>query len=66
MNCAPAWGIAAAAADVNVTYIDVQGIIDRVALDYQALGFKTASTYFLAPAARRRRSRRPEQLRVLG
>jgi outer membrane lipase/esterase len=44
-------GIAAAAADVNVTYIDVQGIIDRVALDYQALGFKTASTYFLAPAA---------------
>ncbi len=44
-------GIASAATDVNLVYVDLQGIIDRVALDYRALGYANASAYYLAPAA---------------
>ncbi len=42
---------ASAAADVNIVYVDLQGILDRVAADYRALGFANATSYFLAPAA---------------
>ncbi len=42
---------AAAAADVNIVYVDLQGILDRVVLDYRALGYANATSYFLAPAA---------------
>jgi outer membrane lipase/esterase len=40
-----------AAADVNLVYTDLQGIIDRIALDYRALGYANASSYYLAPSA---------------
>lgn len=43
--------LAAAATDVNLVYVDLQGILDRVALDYRALGYANASNYYLAPAA---------------
>lgn len=43
--------IAATTADLNLTYIDVQGILDRVVLDFKQLGFANASSFFLAPAA---------------
>jgi len=42
---------ASAAADVNIVYVDLQGILDRVALDYRALGYANATSFFLAPAA---------------
>ncbi|MBL9190164.1 MAG: autotransporter domain-containing protein [Opitutaceae bacterium] len=44
-------GIASAAADVNLVYVDLQGVIDRLAQDYRALGFANATSYYLAPAA---------------
>ncbi len=44
-------GIAAAATDVNLVYVDLQGILDRVVLDYRALGYANATSYYLAPAA---------------
>jgi outer membrane lipase/esterase len=40
-----------AAADVNLLYVDLQGIIDRVVADYRVLGYNNASSYYLAPAA---------------
>lgn len=43
--------IAASAPDVNLVYVDLQGIIDRIALDYQKIGFANATSYSLAPAA---------------
>ncbi|MBL9201008.1 MAG: autotransporter domain-containing protein [Opitutaceae bacterium] len=43
--------IAAAASDVNLVYVDLQGIIDRVAQDFRALGYANATSYYLAPAA---------------
>ena len=39
------------AAGVNLTYVDLQGILDRVVLDYRALGFNNATSYGLAPTA---------------
>lgn len=44
-------GLAAAAADVNLVYVDLQGILDRVALDFRALGYANATSSFLSPAA---------------
>lgn len=41
----------AAAADVNLVYIDIQGLLDRVILDYKALGYSNATSFVLAPAA---------------
>lgn len=43
--------IAAAATDVNLVYVDLQGFLDRVTQDFRALGFANATSYFLAPAA---------------
>ena len=43
--------LASATADLNLTYIDLQSIVDRVVLDYKQLGFANASSFFLAPAA---------------
>lgn len=43
--------LAAAAPDVNLLYVDLQGVLDRVVEDYRALGFNNATSYFLAPAA---------------
>lgn len=39
--------IAAAAPDVNLVYIDLQGFLDRVIADYRALGFNNATQSFL-------------------
>jgi outer membrane lipase/esterase len=44
-------GIAAAATDVNLVYVDLQGILDRVALDFRALGYTNATAAYLSPAA---------------
>ena len=44
-------GLATAAPDVNLLYVDLQAIVDRVVLDYRALGYANASNYYLAPAA---------------
>lgn len=44
-------GLAAGAPDVNLLYVDLQGIVDRLVLDYRALGYANASNYYLAPAA---------------
>lgn len=41
----------AAAADVNILYLDLQSLIDRVVLDYKALGFSNVTSFVLAPAA---------------
>jgi len=41
----------APAADVNLVYIDVQSLLDRVIADYRALGFSNATSYAIAPAA---------------
>ncbi len=43
--------LAANATDVNIVYVDLQGLLDRVILDHRALGFSNATSYFLAPAA---------------
>ncbi len=43
--------MAAAATDVNFVYVDLQGLLDRVILDYRALGFTNATSYYLASAA---------------
>lgn len=43
--------ISAAVPNLNLVYVDLQGIIDRVALDYQKLGYANATSYYLAPAA---------------
>lgn len=41
----------APAADVNLVYIDVQGLLDRVILDFRALGFSNATSFAIAPAS---------------
>ena len=43
--------IAAGTADLNLIYVDLQGILDRVAQDFAALGFSNATSFALAPAA---------------
>ena len=43
--------IAAAAPDVNLVYFDTQALMDRIVIDYRALGFSNVTSYFLAPAA---------------
>lgn len=43
--------IAASAPDVNLIYVDLQGVLDRIVADYRALGFSNASSFFLAPSA---------------
>jgi outer membrane lipase/esterase len=43
--------ISGTAADVNLVYVDLQGILDRVAIDFRALGFSNATSFFLASAA---------------
>lgn len=40
-----------AASDVTLVYTDLQGVLDRIAGDYQALGYNNASSYYLAPTA---------------
>jgi outer membrane lipase/esterase len=39
------------AADLNILYVDVQGVLDRMVQDHRALGFSNATSFFLAPAA---------------
>ena len=41
----------AAAADVNLIYLDLQGALDRIILDYKALGYTNVTSYVIAPAA---------------
>ena len=43
--------LAQSAADLNITYVDVQGVLDRMVQDHRALGFTNATSFFLAPAA---------------
>ncbi|MEN9634086.1 MAG: hypothetical protein RL077_2490 [Verrucomicrobiota bacterium] len=43
--------ITQSASDLNVLYVDTQAIINRVVLDYKALGFANATSAYLAPAA---------------
>ncbi|HUR57995.1 MAG TPA: autotransporter domain-containing protein [Opitutaceae bacterium] len=43
--------IATGTADLNLVYVDLQGILDRVILDSRALGFNNATSFFLAPSA---------------
>jgi outer membrane lipase/esterase len=44
-------GIASGAPDVNVVYVDLQGILDHVIADPQAFGFTHPTSFYLAPAA---------------
>lgn len=39
------------AGDVNLVFTDLQGVIDRLALDYRFFGYNNATSYYLAPAA---------------
>jgi phospholipase/lecithinase/hemolysin len=41
----------APAADVNLVYIDVQSLLDRVILDFRALGFSNTTSFAIAPAS---------------
>ena len=41
----------AAAADVNLVYIDLQGALDRIVLDHRALGYTNVTSFVIAPAA---------------
>jgi outer membrane lipase/esterase len=43
--------LAAGAPDVNLVYLDLQGVLDRLVADYAALGYANATSYVLAPAA---------------
>lgn len=43
--------LAAATSDLNLVYVDLDAIFQRVVQDYRALGFSNVSNYFLAPAA---------------
>ncbi|MES2695425.1 MAG: autotransporter domain-containing protein [Verrucomicrobiota bacterium] len=43
--------ISASAPDVNVVYVDLQGVIDQVIANHQRLGYSNATSYYLAPAA---------------
>lgn len=40
-----------AASDVNVVYVDLQGALDRIILDYKSLGFSNVTSFVLAPAS---------------
>ncbi len=39
------------AADVNLVYTDLQGVLDTIVTRYREFGFANASSYYLAPAA---------------
>ena len=41
----------AAAADVNLVYLDLQGALDRIILDHRALGYTNVTSFVIAPAA---------------
>jgi len=41
----------AAAADVNLVYLDLQSAVDRIVLDYKALGYTNVTSFVIAPAA---------------
>lgn len=41
----------AAAADVNLIYLDLQGALDRIILDYKALGYSNVTSFVIAPTA---------------
>jgi outer membrane lipase/esterase len=43
--------LAAGAPEANLVYVDVQGVLDRIVLDYRALGYNNATSYFLATSA---------------
>lgn len=43
--------LAQSAADLNITYVDVQSILDRMIQDHRSLGFSNATSFYLAPAA---------------
>ncbi len=43
--------IAARYTDVNIVYFDMYAVMERVLVDYQALGFSNVSSFYLAPAA---------------
>ena len=43
--------LAQSSADLNILYVDVQGVLDRLIQDYRAFGFSNTSSYYLAPAA---------------
>lgn len=43
--------LAAGAPDVNLVFVDLQGVLDRIAADHRTLGFNNATSYALAPAA---------------
>ncbi len=43
--------VAASAPDVNLVFVDLQGIVDRIAESGTALGFTNTTSFFLAPAA---------------
>ncbi len=40
----------AAAADVNLVYLDLQGALDRIILDHKALGYTNVTSFVIAPA----------------
>lgn len=37
--------------DVNIVYLDMYAVMERVVMDYDALGFRNVSSFYLAPAA---------------
>ncbi|MCX6952687.1 MAG: autotransporter domain-containing protein [Verrucomicrobia bacterium] len=43
--------IAGAAPDVNVLYVDLQGALDRIVLDYKLLGYSNVTSFAIAPAS---------------
>ncbi|MFM9090369.1 MAG: SGNH/GDSL hydrolase family protein, partial [Verrucomicrobiota bacterium] len=43
--------VAASAPDLNLVFVDLQGIVDRIAESGAALGFTNTTSFFLAPAA---------------
>lgn len=43
--------LASGATDVNLLYVDLQGFLDFLAQQHQALGFANATSFYLAPAA---------------
>ncbi|PAW66445.1 MAG: hypothetical protein B9S34_08140 [Opitutia bacterium Tous-C1TDCM] len=43
--------LAAATPDLNLVYVDLQGVLDRLIADARTLGYANTSSFFLAPAA---------------
>lgn len=43
--------ISAAAPDVNLLYADLQGALDQIVLNYQALGYSNVTSYAIAPGS---------------